>query len=78
MSVPESLLFISTLDGTMHAVKKQTGDVRWSLKEGDNKFIVSEICERYQLLCVYYTGSFILLLIARPFKSVTSSYEEMF
>ncbi|PFX20218.1 Serine/threonine-protein kinase/endoribonuclease IRE1 [Stylophora pistillata] len=34
LSVPESLLFISTLDGTMHAVKKQTGDVRWSLKEG--------------------------------------------
>lgn len=33
LSVPESLLFISTLDGTMHAVKKQTGDVRWSLKE---------------------------------------------
>ncbi|KAJ7386230.1 Serine/threonine-protein kinase/endoribonuclease IRE1 [Desmophyllum pertusum] len=33
LSVPESFLFISTLDGTMHAVKKQTGEIKWSLKE---------------------------------------------
>ena len=38
LSVPESFLFVSTLDGTMHAVKKQTGEIRWSLKEGDNIF----------------------------------------
>lgn len=36
LSVPESFLFVSTLDGTMHAVKKQTGEIRWSLKEGEN------------------------------------------
>ncbi|XP_073245548.1 serine/threonine-protein kinase/endoribonuclease IRE1-like [Porites lutea] len=33
LSVPESFLFVSTLDGTMHAVKKQTGEIKWSLKE---------------------------------------------
>lgn len=33
LSVPESFLFVSTLDGTMHAVKRQTGEIRWSLKE---------------------------------------------
>lgn len=33
LSVPESFLFVSTLDGTMHAVKKQSGEIRWSLKE---------------------------------------------
>lgn len=33
LSVPESFLFVSTLDGTMYAVKKQTGEIRWSLKE---------------------------------------------
>lgn len=35
LSVPESFLFVSTLDGTMHAVKKQTGEIKWSLKEGE-------------------------------------------
>ncbi|XP_015749838.1 PREDICTED: serine/threonine-protein kinase/endoribonuclease IRE1-like isoform X1 [Acropora digitifera] len=33
LTVPESYLFVSTLDGTMYAVKKQTGEIRWSLKE---------------------------------------------
>ena len=34
LSFPESLLFVSTLDGTIHAVRKQNGEVKWSLKEG--------------------------------------------
>ncbi|XP_031563309.1 serine/threonine-protein kinase/endoribonuclease IRE2-like isoform X1 [Actinia tenebrosa] len=33
LSVPESFLFVSTLDGTMHAVRKTTGEIRWSIKE---------------------------------------------
>lgn len=31
--VPETMLFVSTLDGTFHAVKKSTGDVKWTMKE---------------------------------------------
>uniref|UniRef100_A0A673MAJ2 Serine/threonine-protein kinase/endoribonuclease IRE1 n=1 Tax=Sinocyclocheilus rhinocerous TaxID=307959 RepID=A0A673MAJ2_9TELE len=34
VSLPESLLFVSTLDGSLHAVSKQTGDIKWTLKEG--------------------------------------------
>ncbi|RXN06394.1 serine threonine- kinase endoribonuclease IRE1-like protein [Labeo rohita] len=33
VSLPESLLFVSTLDGNLHAVSKQTGDIKWTLKE---------------------------------------------
>ncbi|XP_057699395.1 serine/threonine-protein kinase/endoribonuclease IRE1 isoform X2 [Corythoichthys intestinalis] len=33
VTLPESLLFISTLDGSLHAVSKQTGDIKWTLKE---------------------------------------------
>eukprot|EP00076_Gallus_gallus_P045357 XP_025010895.1 serine/threonine-protein kinase/endoribonuclease IRE2 isoform X2 [Gallus gallus] len=33
VTVPETLLFISTLDGNLHAVSKSTGDVRWTLKD---------------------------------------------
>ncbi|GCC35703.1 hypothetical protein chiPu_0014191 [Chiloscyllium punctatum] len=31
--LPETLLFISTLDGNLHAVSKQTGSIKWTLKE---------------------------------------------
>ncbi|MEJ1273873.1 endoplasmic reticulum (ER) to nucleus signaling 2 [Cricetulus griseus] len=31
---PESLLFVSTLDGSLHALNKQTGDLKWTLKDG--------------------------------------------
>ncbi|KAL6033202.1 hypothetical protein STEG23_020572, partial [Scotinomys teguina] len=30
---PESLLFVSTLDGSLHALNKQTGDLKWTLKD---------------------------------------------
>uniref|UniRef100_A0A8C6M2M3 non-specific serine/threonine protein kinase n=1 Tax=Nothobranchius furzeri TaxID=105023 RepID=A0A8C6M2M3_NOTFU len=33
VTLPESLLFISTLDGSLHAVSKQTGDIKWTLRE---------------------------------------------
>ncbi|XP_076846149.1 serine/threonine-protein kinase/endoribonuclease IRE1 [Brachyhypopomus gauderio] len=33
VTLPESLLFVSTLDGSLHAVSKQTGDIKWTLKE---------------------------------------------
>nr|XP_020834295.1 serine/threonine-protein kinase/endoribonuclease IRE2 isoform X2 [Phascolarctos cinereus] len=32
-STPEALLFISTLDGSLHAVSKKTGDIQWTLKD---------------------------------------------
>eukprot|EP00794_Sanderia_malayensis_P009072 gene9072-10040_t len=31
--VPETLLFVSTLDGNLHAVKKNSGDIKWTMKE---------------------------------------------
>lgn len=31
---PENLLFVSTLDGSLHALNKQTGDLKWTLKDG--------------------------------------------
>uniref|UniRef100_A0A8B9K386 Serine/threonine-protein kinase/endoribonuclease IRE1 n=1 Tax=Astyanax mexicanus TaxID=7994 RepID=A0A8B9K386_ASTMX len=33
VTLPESLLFVSTLDGSLHAVSKKTGDIKWTLKE---------------------------------------------
>lgn len=33
MTVPETLLFVSTLDGSLHAVSKKTGDIKWTLKD---------------------------------------------
>ncbi|XP_061627778.1 serine/threonine-protein kinase/endoribonuclease IRE1 isoform X1 [Phyllopteryx taeniolatus] len=33
VTLPESLLFVSTLDGSLHAVSKQTGDIKWILRE---------------------------------------------
>ncbi|XP_048967241.1 serine/threonine-protein kinase/endoribonuclease IRE2 isoform X2 [Canis lupus dingo] len=30
---PESLLLVSTLDGSLHALNKQTGDLKWTLKD---------------------------------------------
>ncbi|XP_056143450.1 serine/threonine-protein kinase/endoribonuclease IRE1-like isoform X1 [Lampris incognitus] len=31
--LPESLLFVSTLDGNLHAVSKRSGSIKWTLKE---------------------------------------------
>ncbi|NP_001085649.1 endoplasmic reticulum to nucleus signaling 2 S homeolog precursor [Xenopus laevis] len=33
VSLPESLLFVSTLDGNLHAVSKRSGNVLWTLKD---------------------------------------------
>uniref|UniRef100_A0A670KH24 non-specific serine/threonine protein kinase n=1 Tax=Podarcis muralis TaxID=64176 RepID=A0A670KH24_PODMU len=32
-TVAETLLFVSTLDGNLHAVSRKTGDVKWTLKD---------------------------------------------
>uniref|UniRef100_A0A4W5R8Z4 Serine/threonine-protein kinase/endoribonuclease IRE1 n=1 Tax=Hucho hucho TaxID=62062 RepID=A0A4W5R8Z4_9TELE len=34
VSLPESLLFVSTLDGNLHAVSNKSGSIKWTLKEG--------------------------------------------
>uniref|UniRef100_A0A2K6FDT8 Serine/threonine-protein kinase/endoribonuclease IRE2 n=1 Tax=Propithecus coquereli TaxID=379532 RepID=A0A2K6FDT8_PROCO len=36
---PESLLLVSTLDGSLHALSKQTGDLKWTLKDGEMAFL---------------------------------------
>ncbi|KQK81807.1 hypothetical protein AAES_77214 [Amazona aestiva] len=33
VTLPETLLFVSTLDGSLHAVSKRTGAIKWTLKE---------------------------------------------
>ncbi|XP_037849452.2 serine/threonine-protein kinase/endoribonuclease IRE1 isoform X2 [Chlorocebus sabaeus] len=33
VTLPETLLFVSTLDGSLHAVSKRTGSIKWTLKE---------------------------------------------
>uniref|UniRef100_UPI00398F4252 serine/threonine-protein kinase/endoribonuclease IRE1 isoform X2 n=1 Tax=Pristiophorus japonicus TaxID=55135 RepID=UPI00398F4252 len=33
VTIPETLLFVSTLDGNLHAVSKRTGEIKWTLKE---------------------------------------------
>uniref|UniRef100_A0A4W3IVA5 Serine/threonine-protein kinase/endoribonuclease IRE1 n=1 Tax=Callorhinchus milii TaxID=7868 RepID=A0A4W3IVA5_CALMI len=33
LTLPETLLFVSTLDGNLHAVSKRTGEIKWTLKE---------------------------------------------
>uniref|UniRef100_A0A8D2KT56 Serine/threonine-protein kinase/endoribonuclease IRE1 n=1 Tax=Varanus komodoensis TaxID=61221 RepID=A0A8D2KT56_VARKO len=35
VTLPETLLFVSTLDGSLHAVSKRTGSIKWTLKEGE-------------------------------------------
>uniref|UniRef100_A0A4W3IRL5 Serine/threonine-protein kinase/endoribonuclease IRE1 n=1 Tax=Callorhinchus milii TaxID=7868 RepID=A0A4W3IRL5_CALMI len=35
VTLPETLLFVSTLDGNLHAVSKRTGEIKWTLKEGE-------------------------------------------
>lgn len=46
VTLPESLLFVSTLDGSLHAVSKQTGDIKWTLREGlyNREFSFYVIC----------------------------------
>ena len=34
LTLHDSLLFVSTLDGTLHAVSKSTGKTQWTLQEG--------------------------------------------
>lgn len=41
MSLPESLLFVSTLDGNLHAVSKKSGSIKWTLKEGKRRGLES-------------------------------------
>uniref|UniRef100_A0A8C2W136 non-specific serine/threonine protein kinase n=1 Tax=Chinchilla lanigera TaxID=34839 RepID=A0A8C2W136_CHILA len=36
---PENLLLVSTLDGNLHALSKQTGDLKWTLKDGKTAFL---------------------------------------
>ncbi|NXE54448.1 ERN1 endoribonuclease, partial [Casuarius casuarius] len=38
VTVPEALLFVSTLDGNLHAVSKTTGDIKWTLKDAPFSF----------------------------------------
>ncbi|KAJ1129588.1 hypothetical protein NDU88_007955 [Pleurodeles waltl] len=33
VTLPETLLFVSTLDGSLHAVSKRTGSIKWTLNE---------------------------------------------
>uniref|UniRef100_H3B8N1 Serine/threonine-protein kinase/endoribonuclease IRE1 n=1 Tax=Latimeria chalumnae TaxID=7897 RepID=H3B8N1_LATCH len=33
VTLPETLLFVSTLDGSLHAVSRRTGSIKWTLKE---------------------------------------------
>lgn len=32
---PDSLLLVATLDGSLHALSKQTGDLKWTLRDGE-------------------------------------------
>lgn len=37
----ESLLLVSTLDGSLHALSKQTGDLKWTLKDGEQQAVTT-------------------------------------
>lgn len=50
MSLPESLLFVSTLDGNLHAVSKKSGSIKWTLKEGKRRGLESGLG-----LCLYFS-----------------------
>ena len=43
LSLHDSLVFVSTLDGTLHAVSKMTGKTQWTLQEGKFTFQKIEI-----------------------------------
>lgn len=57
VSLPESLLFVSTLDGSLHAISKQTGDIKWTLKEGVYMCIIkSDNRKNDHVVAVLYCG----------------------
>ncbi|KAL8174938.1 UNVERIFIED_CONTAM: hypothetical protein K2H54_006752 [Gekko kuhli] len=44
-SVPEGLLFVSTLDGHLHAVSESTGDVQWTLTDAPTLQVPVDMAE---------------------------------
>ncbi|XP_048348584.1 serine/threonine-protein kinase/endoribonuclease IRE2 isoform X2 [Sphaerodactylus townsendi] len=42
---PEGLLFISTLDGSFHAVSKKTGDIQWTLEDAPTLQVPVDMAE---------------------------------
>ncbi|RXN00762.1 Serine/threonine-protein kinase/endoribonuclease IRE1 [Acipenser ruthenus] len=61
VTLPETLLFVSTLDGSLHAVSKRTGSINWTLKEGKKQdlwFVVDLVTgEKQQTLTSSYAGT---------------------
>ncbi|XP_068434646.1 serine/threonine-protein kinase/endoribonuclease IRE1 isoform X1 [Clinocottus analis] len=45
VSLPESLLFVSTLDGNLHAVSKKSGSIKWTLKEDPVLQVPTDVAE---------------------------------
>lgn len=45
VSLPESLLFVSTLDGNLHAVSKKSGSIKWTLKEDPVLQVLTHVAE---------------------------------
>ncbi|MGH0126413.1 UNVERIFIED_CONTAM: hypothetical protein FKN15_030277 [Acipenser sinensis] len=62
VTLPETLLFVSTLDGSLHAVSKRTGSINWTLKEGKKQdlwFVVDLVTgEKQQTLTSSFAGTF--------------------
>lgn len=73
VTLPESLLFVSTLDGSLHAVSKQSGDIKWTLREG-SRTVNSRL---FIILHVFFFNYFLmspkLNRVLIPFRSHYSS-----
>lgn len=61
VSLPESLLFVSTLDGNLHAVSKRSGSIKWTLKEGKHTLTNKNECfYAFPALCINKLHQFAL------------------
>uniref|UniRef100_A0A8D0D8W2 Serine/threonine-protein kinase/endoribonuclease IRE1 n=1 Tax=Sander lucioperca TaxID=283035 RepID=A0A8D0D8W2_SANLU len=58
VTLPESLLFVSTLDGSLHAVSKQSGDIKWTLREG-NSIDIFQIINGLMYECCFCRPGFL-------------------
>uniref|UniRef100_A0A8C5G1B6 Serine/threonine-protein kinase/endoribonuclease IRE1 n=1 Tax=Gouania willdenowi TaxID=441366 RepID=A0A8C5G1B6_GOUWI len=93
VSLPESLLFVSTLEGNLHAVSKKSGSIKWTLKEGKNNegltklpFTIPELVQASPCRSsdgILYMGKkqdlwyVVDLLTGEKQQTLTSSFAEM-
>jgi len=76
VSLPESLLFVSTLDGSLHAISKQTGDIKWTLKEGVCLCVYLHVCALQQVITERIWSDHFTFSLLDPIIQVPAFFQE--